>query len=622
MPKVIVSEKALREMVREALSSTGWSGEGNSSVVAINPITDPSAPVTDPINPNFTPQNKTEFGVAMGQLVKNLPDTDLPGVFNAVKKALDTRSEKDEIDAATQAAMVAGSQEAIDSAGKTDMQDPDKKDKHEGKMPTMNDVEAKLRARIRKAILEAHGLTEADLKEAGPKFDWSKAPAPTNPHNIQPRKIPAGTMGGEATRRAEKTAADLKKSLGKSVDRYESGEDDARDEDEPNLPDEESGESEKDPSKYKFGGHQHAHQEIGSLGQVGGASFEDIAKAADMSVSGAKQAVDKALLRFKFLHQAMQDDPEAVEIMVLTAMNDYINMLNKTGELTAADVQLMKDHPDVVRELDGFRDYLHNTIKRTMKGGQKLYDPLEDDDESPEEEAPESGEEEAGTDAAVAAATGASPSAPGEPAAPAPKAGKTSYKIYGKMKGAPAHTRLKGKAYVAPQDTQFTPGELANITADNGKLKVKKPDSDHTQTWEPADQANEMDEADPAQIKGKSVADPKAPAPAPSKPGDKSAKMASGKKASIDWGGFDECARLKSPLLSEAAAMVMSDTKGPYVIADGVEVRPVNPNRTHYRAGAKVNVHRHGVKGIFIVEMPNGEKWTNKLQEAPKKGKK
>lgn len=68
-----------------------------------------------------------------------------------------------------------------------------------------------------------------------------------------------------------------------------------------------------------------------------------------------------------------------------------------------------------------------------------------------------------------------------------PRGPKISYKVYGKMKGAPAHTRLKGKAYIAPADTQFTPGEQATIQTADGKLKVKKVAGDHEQTWEPTD---------------------------------------------------------------------------------------------------------------------------------------
>jgi hypothetical protein len=107
---------------------------------------------------------------------------------------------------------------------------------------------------------------------------------------------------------------------------------------------------------------------------VGGASFEEIAKELDFSVAGAKQAVDKALEKAKWLAQDIAEDD--LEIMVLTTMNDYVNMLAKSGELSAADVQLMKDHPDIVRELDGFREFLATAIKRMRKQGQKVEDPL------------------------------------------------------------------------------------------------------------------------------------------------------------------------------------------------------------------------------------------------------
>lgn len=74
------------------------------------------------------------------------------------------------------------------------------------------------------------------------------------------------------------------------------------------------------------------------------------------------------------------------------------------------------------------------------------------------------------------------------PGAPRPTGPKVSYKIYGKKAGKTAHTRLKGQAYGAPADTQFKPGEQASLQAtDDGKLKVKKVDSDHEQTWDPVE---------------------------------------------------------------------------------------------------------------------------------------
>lgn len=70
----------------------------------------------------------------------------------------------------------------------------------------------------------------------------------------------------------------------------------------------------------------------------------------------------------------------------------------------------------------------------------------------------------------------------------APRGPKVSYKIYGRKAGKPAHTRLKGQAFGAPNDTQFAPGELASLQGtDDGKLKVKKLQGDHEQTWDPVE---------------------------------------------------------------------------------------------------------------------------------------
>lgn len=68
---------------------------------------------------------------------------------------------------------------------------------------------------------------------------------------------------------------------------------------------------------------------------------------------------------------------------------------------------------------------------------------------------------------------------------PTPVTGGKTYKVYGKMKGAPAHTRLKGKAYLAPGDTKFKSGQSVGVEPKDGKLSVKDVNSDHTQIWEP-----------------------------------------------------------------------------------------------------------------------------------------
>ena len=106
---------------------------------------------------------------------------------------------------------------------------------------------------------------------------------------------------------------------------------------------------------------------------VGGASFKEIAKEMGYaSESGAKQAIEKVLEKARFTGTMDEDE---LQILVLTAMSDYISMLNKSGELTPADVELMKAHPGIVSDLDGFREFLDKALKKAKKGA-KLEDPL------------------------------------------------------------------------------------------------------------------------------------------------------------------------------------------------------------------------------------------------------
>jgi hypothetical protein len=210
---------------------------------------------------------------------------------------------------------------------------------------------------------------------------------------------------------------------------------------------------------------------------------------------------------------------------------------------------MMKDHPDVVRELDGFREFLHNHIRRARKADQQLINPVKDDDSEIDDEEVDVSDEEAdellGSDEEPATIRHAPESedepmtvrrgslddeepmtlkrshavhdedepmtlrrsVPPEdeepmtlkrtPAAPPPVAAarggnKASYKIYPggrRYGGKPVVTRYKGKVYGPSGATQFKPNEQGVVGVDNGKLTVKKPDSDHTQTWDPVDEA-------------------------------------------------------------------------------------------------------------------------------------
>lgn len=286
MAQVTVSEKALRELVREALGSAHLGDltmpEEPEAPVNVNPVVDPSAAETDITDPDFVPKSKQEFDVAVRLLVKDVPVDKVPSVYKAIEAFIDADEanslEDDEMKKAKQ--------------GGTDQ------------------VEESLRKVVRNL-----------LSEITPRFDMSYS----------------GTEYGD------------------------SGDDDDDDDD-----------TEKKPKRaYKS-------TAIGGMHDVGGATFEEIAKELGLSVAGAKRAVDEALKKLQFIAGGDAEGMEIsddVEILVLTTINDYIRMLSKKGDLSPADVQLLKDHPDIVRELDGFREFLHTAIKKARKGG-KLEDPL------------------------------------------------------------------------------------------------------------------------------------------------------------------------------------------------------------------------------------------------------
>lgn len=311
MAQVTVSEEALRQLVGEALDG-GHLGDltvpEDEEPVNVNPVVDPSAAQTDPINPCFVPQTKPELDVAVKQLTKDVPVDKVPGTYKAIRAVIDAEQAKTEGEEEMKKAAQGGTEQ----------------------------VEEAVRRAVRKLIGQ-----------------MNEAPADLPPV----KKIPFGVHGAEYMRRMEKTKADLGKTFraGGADDRPEP------DEDEPEA------DEPKRRRAYKA-------TALGSMADVEGASFQEIAQELGFSVAGAKQAVDKALEKARWA--ATEIDPDDLEILVLQTMNDYIDTLNKTGELTPADVQLMKDHPDVVRELEGFREFLAGAIKRRRKEGQKLYDPI------------------------------------------------------------------------------------------------------------------------------------------------------------------------------------------------------------------------------------------------------
>ncbi len=545
LAKVVVAKSALRDLLREVMWNKDFSGWSSNSggPTTVNPNVDPSIAVTDPINPNFKPQNKVEFGIAVDQLVKNLPDTEVPELFDAVKTAIeDDKDEEDEATMKTKAAQ--GGTEQVEEAVRRAIRNiiaeinPRRRRVNEAPGDQHIDPETGEVTREPAAAAPARGkkgptpVDPSDPRAAPGHTDDQGNYVPVNKvrlgKNQKPgpvvgdlppvRRFAPGVSGGESDRRTKKNIADLQRgSAGKhgtggawSVDKvlnaYENPKVDPAD-----APESGAGPAQKRAYKSTA---------IGNMADVQGATFEQIAQELGFAVSGAKQAVDKALKKARFVSSLSDDSLEGdigegddLEVMTLMAMNDYIKMLARGAEnpsvdpetgqpeepLTAADIKLMKDHPDIVRELDGFREFLHSYIRKAMKSGDYGFWDEDDRPASPVEK-------EEATQAVAAAGGGTTPSAPTPrpaAAAPAVRGKKDTYKIYpgAKAYGAkdpttgersgkpPAVTRVGAKVYRSGADTQFKPGESGRVAVgDNGKLRVSKVDGDHTQEWDPVEE--------------------------------------------------------------------------------------------------------------------------------------
>jgi hypothetical protein len=159
-------------------------------------------------------------------------------------------------------------------------------------------------------------------------------------------KIPAGQHGSEFMKRFEKSKAGLQKTFSSMRD---------EDYEQPRADEPAAGRGRKNVM----------------MTDVSGASFKDIAKEMGFAAeSGAKQAVEKALSKAKFVMKMDLMDPEQLEIIVLQSMKDYIDVLKNTGELDTAEVKILKDNPGIVRELDGFREFLDKELRKVRKSNE------------------------------------------------------------------------------------------------------------------------------------------------------------------------------------------------------------------------------------------------------------
>lgn len=190
---------------------------------------------------------------------------------------------------------------------------------------------------------EMKKTTESVIRSAIRKMLSEVEYNPNDPALPPVQKVPFGVHGAEFMKNLEKRKASLRHSLERST-----------------LGHEEDVEAAKSSAPAPGRERRNVMQT-----DVGGASFKEIAKELGFAAeSGAKGAVERALKKAKGVASM---DPNDLEILTLTAMSDYIDVLKDTGELTPSDVKLLKDNPEIVSSLDGFREFLDKSLKKAIK---------------------------------------------------------------------------------------------------------------------------------------------------------------------------------------------------------------------------------------------------------------
>lgn len=341
MAKAVVSESALRELLREALGNEGAMGTDASAPVTPNAVVDRTSMELDfdPIEVKTLPHTKNELIVMVRNLLDTVDDDQSGELYKKIKGLIggDESGKKD----FGKATAIPANVNPVDRS-----------------TTAMKKNESKLVDAIKNIVEEA-------LSEALP-FGFGKGKM---------------KLGGQFERPEdeEEGPQDDFRARGGSVD------DEFRADGTPNFdPNEDISDPEEleavlakltksswDPEDEEdvddvpvVKGSPKKRIDIGTGYGVDGDTFEKIGEKLGFTPEAAKKAVATAMERFKVLHSM---DPDDLEDMVLTGTDEYINMLSKTGELDDADIKFMKQHPDHVAASESFREFFSKYVKRAAR---------------------------------------------------------------------------------------------------------------------------------------------------------------------------------------------------------------------------------------------------------------
>lgn len=333
--KVVVSKAAVRQYIREMLDNQtapmGWQKSNDEAELPTNvsDVVDPSAAVTDPGNPNYEPSNRAELQIALASLVDKVSDDDAAAVYDNIKNIVADTSDKDM------------------------------------KMMDTKKVEEVIRKTVRKMINEAGPYRDTGMSYSGPVGGGGDTDSAEKAVALAMKSFDVVDIKSKPEQFLKLLVSKLVKAPGDrmsnvlaAIDVVAEMDPEAGDVLDTTL----NAKPDLVPKKNV------------TMTDVGGAGLPQIAKAIGQKSHGKIQAmIDKALEKARYL---MTMDPDEKQILFLTAMNEYIKEFSAAGELTAADVQLLKDHPEMVADLDTFRNFFDKFLKKARKPGQEVLNPV------------------------------------------------------------------------------------------------------------------------------------------------------------------------------------------------------------------------------------------------------
>ena len=338
MTKTLISETAVRELIREAFETppafdaTIITSDEELPIV-INPSVDDQLGAVElsPVDIQFVPHNTVEFGIAVKQMSKNIPDEVIPMLYAKVREIM--------MDA----------QETYD--GPDDQGDTEEMEKRQNSRLGME--EAVIRKAIRGMIKEA----EMPFTIAGGKPSHKR----TAMDDEIDDEIELAQVLNDPDRWDDVTDVEGLAAHHAQADREEDAQEFGDDPFDTSDVDAETT-SEWDPEPAEAPA-KHNRKESETGYGVEGDQLRKLAAELGISTAGAKRLMNTGLAKLKYMADLSDAD---VKDIVHGAARDWVEKLVDKDRLSDAEGRTWLRHLDIVAQNDEFRDFLDSYVKAEM----------------------------------------------------------------------------------------------------------------------------------------------------------------------------------------------------------------------------------------------------------------